>query len=133
VGCLRASSAGFPLCLVFRIRRATRSASKEIRAALQSVEPIKVPIDEWCRIANFKYALTALSPAGSLTHVGGRFNFGRDIDEARFAPFPALYIAEDFETAYREYYGLSKGATAGGLTPEELSLENKGPLPYLNW
>ena len=121
----------FHYALFFELEGQRAARQKEIRAALQSVEAIKVPIDEWCRIANFKYALTALSPAGSLTHVGGRFNFGRDIDEARFAPFPALYIAEDFETAYREYYGLSKGATAGGLTPEELCLEKQGSIAVL--
>ena len=121
----------FHYALYFELEGQRAARQKEIRAALQSVEAVRVPIDDWCRIANFKYALTALSPAGSLTHVGGRFNFGRDIDEARFPPFPALYIAEDFETAYREYHGLSKGATVGGLTPEELSLEKPGSFAVL--
>jgi hypothetical protein len=77
----------FHYALFFELEGQRAARQKEIRAALQSVEAVRVPIDGWCRVANFKYALTALSPAGSLTHVGGRFNFGRDIDEARFAPF----------------------------------------------
>jgi RES domain len=85
-----------------------------------------VSLNGWCRIVNFKYCLQALSPAGSLRWVGGRFNIGADIDEPRFPSFPALYVAEDFETAFREYHGLSNGANVGGLSPDELSLEDAG-------
>jgi hypothetical protein len=121
----------FHYALYFDLEGQRAARHKEIRSALQSVEAIAVPIDGWCRVTNFKYSMSALSPAGSLTFVGGRFNYGRDIDEARFAPFPALYIAEDFETAYREYYGLPQGEHVAGLRPEELSLENEGSFAAL--
>lgn len=100
----------------------------EIRAALQSVSPISTVVDGWCRLINFKYSNEVLSPAGSLKWVGQRFNLGSDIDSVRFPPFPALYIAEDFETAFREYHGFPKDSEANGLRPEELSLEDRG-----NW
>ena len=69
-----------------------------------------------------------LSPAGSLKWVGHRFNTGSDIDPVRFPPFPALYLAEDFETAFREYHGLARDSDLQGLRPDELTLEDRG-----NW
>jgi hypothetical protein len=104
-------------------QRATRHA--ELCAALRSQPAIVVDLEGWCRLVNFKHSLAGLSPAGSLKR-SGRFNFGEDIDPARFTPFPALYLAEDFETAFREYHGLSFGHRTDGLTPEELSLEDDG-------
>src|SRR6185312_3657470 len=42
-----------------------------------------------------------------------------------FRSFPALYLASNLETAYREYHGLDRDATIDGLTPEELSLDTR--------
>ena len=37
-----------------------------------------------------------------MTHIGGRFNFGRDINDYQFPPFPALYIGSSHEVALAE-------------------------------
>jgi hypothetical protein len=60
--------------------------------------------------------------AGSLTDVGGRFNVGRDVDKAMGNPWPALYLGENFETAFREKFQLTKLESVEGLCPEELAL-----------
>jgi RES domain-containing protein len=53
---------------------------------------------------------------------GGRFNYGVDIDSARFAAFPALYLAESFETGLREMQGLTREDNRDGLSASELNL-----------
>jgi hypothetical protein len=47
-----------------------------------------------------------------------------DVDKAIPPPWPALYIAENLETAYREKYQLERGELVDGLTAEELALES---------
>jgi hypothetical protein len=116
----------FHTALYFDLAGQRAARQPEISAALRQVQPITVPLDTWHRIVNFKYCLNPLSPAGSLLWVGGRFNVGREIDETRFPSFPALYVAEDFETAFREYHGLAKDKLVEGLRADELSLEEAG-------
>ena len=116
----------FHYALFFDLDGQRAARHKDLRTALQAVPGITVSIDNWCRIVNFKFCLSALSPAGSLRWVGGRFNIGIDVDSDRFPSFPALYLAEDFETAFREYHGLKKSTQVEGLSPEELTLENAG-------
>lgn len=77
----------------------------------------------WFRIVAFRYSNEFLSAKGSLFR-GGRFNLGRDIDFGGFSPFPALYIAENYTTAYAEYFGASQHAPATGFSGEELALQN---------
>ena len=116
-------------CALFFDLAGQRAARrKELRDALQHVPSVTVPLEGWCRLVNFRYSCEALSPAGSLQWVGQRFNFGSDIDSMRFPAFPALYLAENFETAFREYHGLPKDKNIEGLRPDELSLEDQG-----NW
>ena len=77
-------------------------------------------INRWARIVNYRYSEQPLSAKGSLVG-GGRFNVGSDLDHSRFSPFPALYIATDYNTAYAERFGAPP--TGGeGLQPHELSL-----------
>jgi RES domain-containing protein len=71
----------------------------------------------------YQYSLQPLSCAGSLQSVGGRFNAGFELDDNTLNPWPALYIAEDFETAYREMYQLASSDLTDGLKPDELALE----------
>jgi hypothetical protein len=53
-------------------------------AALRDLEPLSVALDPpWCRITDWTWNLTPLSPAGSLLSIGGRFNIGRQLDRAR--------------------------------------------------
>jgi hypothetical protein len=66
--------------------------------------------------------MTPLSAAGSLNGIGGRFNIGNDLDRARNQAFAVLYLAENVETAFNEYFGGSLSATTGGLSLSELAL-----------
>lgn len=118
----------FHYALFFDLAGQRAARHKELRAALQHVSPVSVSLDGWCRLVNFQFSNQALSPAGSLRWVGQRFNFGCDIEPNQFPPFPALYLAENFETAFREYHGLAKDKRVEGLRPDELSLEDRG-----NW
>jgi len=42
--------------------------------------------------------------------------------ETMRAPWPSLYLGENFETAYREKFQLDRGDRVDGLSPEELAL-----------
>lgn len=92
--------------------------------SLQNVPSITVNLNRWVRVVNFKYSLNPLSAKGSITWVGGRFNIGKRVNSIRFPPFGALYIAEDAETAYREYFALKANETSEGLSRKELALKN---------
>ncbi|HVE44205.1 MAG TPA: RES family NAD+ phosphorylase [Gammaproteobacteria bacterium] len=76
----------------------------------------------WKRIVSHQFSNTPLSTTGSvLSFPGGRFNIGK-IDAARFPQFPALYLAEDSETAYLECMGLSRDQGIDGLSANELAV-----------
>lgn len=74
-------------------------------------------------MVTYQYSNAPLSSAGSLQAYGGRFNLGKDVDEAALSPWPALYLAQDFETAFREKFGLASDRSVDGLSPQELALE----------
>ncbi len=78
-------------------------------------------ISNWCRIVPNKFVNAPLSAQGSvLNEVGGRFNIG-SIDETLYSKFPALYVGEDFEAAFREKFGVTSGDSTGGLRAEEMA------------
>ena len=83
---------------------------------------------QWQRVVNYQFTLEPLSARGSiLNDPGGRFNVG-DIDSIKFPRFPALYLAEDRETAYKEKFGLSSEGKKSGLTADELLLTSNDAL-----
>jgi hypothetical protein len=117
----------FHYALFFELEGQRASRHAELCAALREPPACKIDVNGWFRLVNFKYSLTPLSPEGSLIWSGGRFNFGREIDPSRFEPFPALYLAKDYQTAFCEYHSLLPGAAnAGGLSAQELALEKSG-------
>lgn len=61
-------------------QRATRR--QKILEALQSITSVDQDISQWVRLVSYKYSLNPLSSRGSLNLYGGRFNFGRDLDQA---------------------------------------------------
>ena len=89
---------------------------------LQQSKPLR--LHAWVRIVDYQYTNMPLSSAGSLTGFGGRFNAGMDLDAGTLNPWPALYLAEDYETAYREKFQLKSSQTVDGLKAEELALQN---------
>jgi hypothetical protein len=76
----------------------------------------------WARLVDYRYSLTPLSTAGSLKGDGGRFNIGSGLGPANFVAFPALYIAEDYPTAYRERFGTELSSEPARLTGSEFAL-----------
>jgi hypothetical protein len=118
--------------LYFGVEPQRQRFYSEMMEALQSVAPTPLSFKRWARVVTYRYSLTPLSAAGSLTDYGGRFNIGRDVDKAMRAPWPALYIGEDFETAFREKFQLSRDERVDGLSPEELALTSSFSATYLD-
>lgn len=102
----------------------------ELRDALLSARSATIPVDGWTRIVDYRYSLEPLSSVGSL-HSGGRFNIGRDIDASRFPIFPALYLAEDYRTAYVEKFGGDGAGSANRLAGHEYALRNPSSFTSL--
>jgi len=94
----------------------------EMRAALLSCAAPPVEFEEWSRIVETRWTLSPLSSAGGLLNYGGRFSVGVLLDTSLVRPFPALYIGENYETAYREMHQREGGVGPGGLSPEDLNL-----------
>jgi RES domain-containing protein len=84
------------------------------------------PFDNWSRIVDYRYSLYPLSNEGSLKGDGGRFNIGAELSPGTFTPFPALYIAEDYETAFNERFGRIEKRKVRTLSAEELALRAPG-------
>lgn len=112
--------------LFFSLEPDRRRFRPELIAALKETKSISLNVNGWVRIVPWRYTLSPLSSAGSLKGYGGRFNIGADIDEVPLQPWPALYLAEDQETAYREKYQLKSTESTNGLSPNELALESGG-------
>ena len=112
--------------LHFELESQRAARHPELCNALRQTPGRKVDVTGWVRLVNFKFSNSPLSPAGSLVWAGGRFNFGQATDPSRFEPFPALYVAVDFVTAFCEYHQLKPTDTKNGLSPQELSLQKPG-------
>lgn len=110
--------------LYFALEPERRRLRSQLLGALQLQESKPLPMQGWVRIVDYQYTNMPLSSAGSLTGFGGRFNAGMDLDPGTLMPWPALYLAEDYETAYREKFQLKSSQTVDGLKPEELALQN---------
>jgi RES domain len=108
--------------LYFGVQPEQRRLRAELLAALSLTPPLTVPFARWTRVVTYQYSAEPLSAAGSLHAYGGRFNPGTDLDPGTLNPWPALYIAEDTETALREKFQMAAGDTVGGLKPDELAL-----------
>lgn len=110
--------------LYFGLEPERRRLQDEITNALTSTVPAALEMKRWVRIVTYQYANTPLSAAGSLHGFGGRFNLGMDVDASSLKPWPALYIAQNYETAFREKFVLPSDQLTHGLTPKELALEH---------
>jgi hypothetical protein len=108
--------------LYFNLEPERRRLRPDLLKALQVTQPTRLEIKNWVRIVDYQWTMYPLSAAGSLTGIGGRFNVGTDLDSRTFDPWPALYLAADHATAFREKYQIAAGQLVEGLTPEELSL-----------
>lgn len=109
----------------FELERQRAAKYTELCDALRSSPATSVKIDNWCRVTDWQWNLSPLSAAGSLKNIGGRFNIGETLDRARGQAFPCVYIAEDIETAYAEYFGNSLSAMTGQLRLKEFALRRE--------
>lgn len=116
---------GYHVRLYYHLEALRSPKQNEIRKALWEPSTASIEPTGWGRIVDLRYSLFPLSAAGSVKH-GGRFNIGADLDESKFPPFPALYMAEDYDTAYGEKFG----KTSGLLEPHELKLRTPGSFLY---
>lgn len=110
--------------LFFGVQPEQRRLRQALIVALQRVKPIHLDMTQWVRIVTYQYSLEPLSCAGSLKDIGGRFNAGAELDDGTLRSWPALYIAENIETAFREKFQLAQTGLVDGLTPQELALEH---------
>jgi hypothetical protein len=109
----------------FELERQRATKYAELCDALRSSPSVSVNVDHWCRVTDWQWNLTPLSPAGSIKDIGGRFNIGATLDRARGQAFPCVYLAENVETAYAEYFGNALSTAAGPLTLSEFALRRE--------
>jgi RES domain len=110
--------------LYFGVEPARRRLRSKLCDALKQAGGVTLDLHSWARTVTYQYSLQPLSCAGSLQSVGGRFNAGFELDDDTLNPWPALYLAENFETAYREKFQLASTDLTDGLKPDELALEH---------
>jgi len=89
----------------FDLERQRAAQYEALCKSLNASAAIAIDVAGWVRVTEWRWNLTPLSAAGSLKGIGGRFNVGDELDRARNQAFPCLYIAENVDTAYAEYFG----------------------------
>lgn len=100
----------------------------ELLASLRNSCLLNFEFKHWQRAVKYKYCLHPLSTVGSLSDPGGRFNIG-DLNPD-VPQFPALYLAEDKETALQEVLG--QPAVDSRLDSMELALTNKQSISLIS-
>lgn len=108
--------------LYFNLEPERRRSRPDLLKALQETAAEPLQLENWVRIVDYQWTMYPLSAAGSLTSIGGRFNAGTELDRQTLSPWPALYLASDHATAYREKFQIDAGQMVEGLSPEELAL-----------
>jgi hypothetical protein len=106
----------------FELERQRVAHYDALCSSLRAAPSTTVDVTDWARVTDWRWNLTPLSAAGSLNGIGGRFNIGNDLDRARNQAFKCLYIAENVDTAFGEYFGSSLSTIKGGLSFSELAL-----------
>lgn len=84
----------------------------------------------WQRAVKSKYGLHPFCTLGSLTDPGGRFNIG-DINTQNIPTFPALYLAQNKNTALQEILGLVE-VPESGLTSQEIALTSADSISIVS-
>jgi len=117
--------------LFFGTEPERRRHREDLLGALAGEPAVQMDISGWVRAVSYRFSLAPLSCAGSLQDIGGRFNVGVELDDQTVSPWPALYIAEDFETAFRERFQLASDSLTDGLTPQDMALQPGASLTTL--
>lgn len=114
--------------LYFGLESQRVALRSELLEALRSKASRPLDFSGWYRQLEYQYCLEPLSARGSVTRYGGRFNVGAEVGAGAFEAFPALYIAEDLETAFREFFQAPATTKQGGLTVEDFALKRPGGM-----
>ena len=118
-----ASLEEYQVRLFYHLEGLRQLHNKEICNALRNGGGISQDLQGWCRIVNYFYSMEPLSARGSLSK-GGRFNIGSDLDRNSQSTFPALYCAENYETAYLEKFGAPERENNSVFAGHEFALRN---------
>ena len=100
-----------------------------IEAIRSSVRREPIQINGWSRAVTVKWTNNPLSAVGSLTHIGGRFNYGRQINEHQFTPFPALYITK--ANSLRKVIEIMSTFVKDEVIDDLAKLAGKEPIPLV--
>lgn len=117
--------------LFFGLEQDRQQQTPRLVEALQSRFVAGKPFEGWARIVDYRYSLRPLSVAGSVKRDGGRFNIGAGLNVSSFSSFPALYIAEDYPTAFIEKFGHDPDTQSGRLNALELALRKPASFSYV--
>ncbi|HSW69228.1 MAG TPA: RES family NAD+ phosphorylase [Gammaproteobacteria bacterium] len=99
-----------------------RSLIKESIAQALTQTCISYHIKNWQRAVKYKYGLHPFSTMGSLVYIGGRFNTGVGVNQ-EVPSFPALYLAQDKDTALQEHLGQQACVSGFNLNPHEAAID----------
>jgi hypothetical protein len=121
----------FGQAMFFDLERHRAEHSDELMEAIRSSTKGPLEFTSWARLVDYQYSNRPLSTEGSIKGDGGRFNIGRTLNPATYTPFPALYVAEDFPTAYRERFGIDREGSERGLSASELTLRKDHSFSYV--
>jgi RES domain-containing protein len=108
--------------LFFGLEAHRSQHSRELIDAIRTSTKPSCKFKGWVRLVDYQYTNHPLSMLGSTKGDGGRFNIGAALNPATYTPFPALYVAEDFPTAFRERFGVNQIGKSSALTANELVL-----------
>jgi hypothetical protein len=108
--------------IYFELERQRVAQYDALCEALRTPPAVAVDVTNWARVTDWRWNFSPLSSAGSLNGIGGRFNIGKDLDRARNQAFRSLYIAENVETAFSEYFAGPRDKIIRELTLSELAL-----------
>jgi len=111
----------FHIRLYYHLEGLRNAHHEALCEAIQNAGSTSIELSRWVRIVDYRYSLEPLSSAGSLVK-SGRFNIGRDINPTQFPPYPALYVAENYNTSYAEKFGAPESTEVDGLSGHEFSL-----------
>jgi hypothetical protein len=117
--------------LHFGLEEQRQRAEGPLIEAIRGCASSRFSAAAFSRIVDYRYSLEPLSTAGSLRAEGGRFNVGAGVSPGAFTPFPALYCAADYATAYLEKFGSLEIAGAQGLSGADLALRTPGSFTYV--
>jgi RES domain-containing protein len=112
--------------LYFELEPLRQAQEVKLLDALRSRTRPTYQFHGWSRIVDYRYSLEPLSNVGSFRGDGGRFNIGAELSPGTFTPFPALYVAEDYDTAFNERFGRSEKPRARVLSTDDLALRVPG-------